>query len=256
MAGERGLAAGTVRCGTAGLVDQSGVPEGLEDPPAGLDVFGRVGAVGVGHVDPERHPFGHVLPLLDVLHHRLAAVSVELGDAVLLDRGLAVEAEHLLDFDLDGQAVSVPAALARDSLAAHGLVAGEEVLEHAREHVVDAGRAVGGRRAFVEGVDVVFGTFLDRAAEDVALAPELADALLELEMGHQRADGSEGLVAEGWRRRVGFGGCGFGRGRVSRLSHRGVSPRGIVSRSARRRVGRCGRGLVGRAVRQLLRAAR
>ena len=250
MAGERGFATWAMRRRAAGFVDQSGVPEGLEDPPAGLDVLGRVGAVGVGHVDPERHPFGHVLPLLDVLHHRLAAVAVELGDAVFLDRRFAVEAEHLLDLDLDRQAVGVPAALARDALAAHGLIAGEEVLEHAREHVVDARRAVGGRRAFVEGVDVVFGSFFDRPAEDVALAPELADALLELEMGHQRTDGSEGLVAGGRSRRIGFG-CGL----VSCLGHRRMNPRGIVSRSARWPVGRCGRGLVGRAVRQLHRAA-
>ena len=197
VAGERGLAAGTVGGGAAGFVDQAGIPEGLEDPPTGLDVLRGVGSVGVGHVDPERHSFGHVLPLLDVLHDRFAAVSIELGNAVVLDRGFAVEAEHFLDFDLDGQAVSVPATFARYALAAHGLVAGEEVFEDSREHVMDAGCAVGGRRALVEGVDVVLGAFFDRAAEDVAVAPEVADALFELSVGHQRSDGSERLVGGG-----------------------------------------------------------
>ena len=135
-------------------------------------------------------------------------MAVELGDAVLLDGGLAVEAERLLDLDLDGQAVRVPTALARDSFASHRLVAGEEVLEHAREHVVHAGRAVGGRRALVEGVDVVLGPLFDRTAEDVALAPEVADALLELAVGHQRADGSERLLS-GMIDGVGFCGCGL-----------------------------------------------
>ena len=82
--------------------------------------------------------------------HRLAAAGVELRDAVRLDVLLAGQAELLLDGDLDGQAVAVPAGLAGDVVALHGLEAGEEVLEDAGLDVVHAGHAVGGRRALVE----------------------------------------------------------------------------------------------------------
>ena len=51
---------------------------------------------------------------------------------------LVLDAELLLDRDLDRQAVAVPAALALDVVAAHRLVAREDVLEDAREHVVGA----------------------------------------------------------------------------------------------------------------------
>ncbi len=73
------------------------------------------------------------------------AQLVELGDAVGLDLLLAVDAEAALDLELDGQAVRVPAGLARHAVAAHRLVAREEVLEDARDDVVRAGPAVGRR---------------------------------------------------------------------------------------------------------------
>jgi hypothetical protein len=74
-------------------------------------------------VDPERDPLGQRRPVLEELEDRLAALGVELGDAVALDVVLGVEAELLLDRDLDGQAVAVPAALALDVVAAHRLEA-------------------------------------------------------------------------------------------------------------------------------------
>jgi hypothetical protein len=49
---------------------------------------------------------------------------------------LVLNAQLLLDGDLHREAVTVPAALALDVVAAHRLVAGVDVLEHAREHVV------------------------------------------------------------------------------------------------------------------------
>src|SRR3712207_9226889 len=65
--------------------------------------------------------------------------SVELRDAVALDVGLAGEPELLLDGDLDGQAVAVPAGPAGHVPALHGLEAGEDVLERPRLDVVGAG---------------------------------------------------------------------------------------------------------------------
>ena len=72
------------------------------------------------------------------------------------------EAELALDGELDRQAVAVPAGLARDVAALHGLEAREDVLEDPRLDVVGAGHAVGGRRALVEHPGVAVAGLLDR----------------------------------------------------------------------------------------------
>ena len=87
--------------------------------------------------------------------HGLAALGVELGDAVRLDVLLAGEAELLLDGQLDGEAVAVPAGLAGHVVAAHGAEAREDVLEDARLDVVGAracrSRWAGPRRTPIRG---------------------------------------------------------------------------------------------------------
>ena len=71
-------------------------------------------------------------------------------DAVGLDLLLGVDAQLLADLDLDRQAVGVPAGLALAAVAAHGLVAGKEVLDRPGEAVAGVRQAVGRGRAFVE----------------------------------------------------------------------------------------------------------
>src|SRR6185436_3003800 len=121
---------------------------------------------------------------------RLAAARVELGDAEALDVVLVMEAELLLDLELDGQAVAVPAGLSRDEVPLHGLVAREDVFEHAREHVVRARAPVRGRRPLVEDERRRALAPADRLVEDVALAPALEHALLERGEGLGGVDGS------------------------------------------------------------------
>ena len=88
-------------------------------------------------------------------------------------------AQALLDFMLDRQTVRIPAGFARHVVAAHGLVAREDVLERARQHMVDAGLAVRGRRTFIETeLRAVFG-LLERLLENVVLTPELQHLFLE-----------------------------------------------------------------------------
>ena len=94
------------------LDEQPALVDLLERPPHALDVLGVHRPVGLVGVDPVAHALGHLLELVDVAEDRLAALGVELGDAVVLDVLLAGEAELLLDGELDGQAVTVPASLA------------------------------------------------------------------------------------------------------------------------------------------------
>jgi hypothetical protein len=114
-----------------------------------------------------------------VRQRRFTAARVEVADPVALDVLLAGRADLLLDLDLDREAVAVVAALALDVVPAHGLVAGEDVLEHAREHVVRERRPVDRGRPLVE--DEAVGTLAaaQRLGEDVALAPALEHRLFE-----------------------------------------------------------------------------
>lgn len=111
--------------------------------------------------------------------HGLAALGVELGDAVRLDVLLAVEAELLLDRQLHGEAVAVPAGLAGHVVAAHGAEAREDVLEDARLDVVGTGHAVGRGRALVEHPLRAALGLLQGLGEDLLLAPEVEHGVLE-----------------------------------------------------------------------------
>ena len=59
-------------------VQEPPVPDDLQEMPDRLDVGVVEGVVGVAHVHPEAHAFGHALPVADVAHDRLAAPPGEL----------------------------------------------------------------------------------------------------------------------------------------------------------------------------------
>ena len=148
--GQRRAAPGAVGRHPVALVEQPRLPHLPEQPPDRLDVVVVHRPVRVVRVDPDAGPLGQRHPVVDVPGDRLPAALVELGDAEGLDLVLGVQAELPLDLDLDGQAVAVPAALAGHPVALHGPEPGVEVLEDPGPDVVEAGAAVGGRRALVE----------------------------------------------------------------------------------------------------------
>src|SRR6185503_10008441 len=157
------------------------VPDLLQQVPDALDVVVVQREVRVVEIDPETHALRHGFPFGDMAHHGRAALRREARDAdLLLDTPLVEDAELLLDLVLDRQAVRVPARFARAVEAAHGLVARIEILERAREHVVDARPAVRRRRPFVEHEFRPRSTVGHYSAEDVLAAPKLEDSLLEL----------------------------------------------------------------------------
>ena len=130
-------------------------------------------------IEPEADPLGQHLELVDIAVHTFLATGVELGDAVFLDVGLALEAKLLLDFDLDWQAVGVPAATcANDVPPAHALVAHNQVFGHTRFDVVNTGLAI--RRWWPLEKDKWIGavTTFQRTLDHVVLFPPLADLAL------------------------------------------------------------------------------
>ena len=232
VAADRRAAARAVRHHLVPLIEQALVPDLPQQPPDALDVLVVEGVVGVAHVDPEADALGEALPLLQVGGDALAAVLVEGGDAVVLDLLLAVDPQPALDLELDGQAVRVPARLARHAVAAHRLVAREEVLEDARDDVVRTGAPVGRGRALVEHVHRRVVAPFEALLEDAVLFPEREDAGVERRevdaRGHLAEPGS--LVAHVTRFRR-----AAGRKRDSTRHGRGASP--PAHRAQRKHVG-------------------
>src|SRR6185312_1427662 len=147
--------------------------------PDGLDVAVVQGQVGVLEIHPEAHSLGHRLPVGDVSQDRIAAQGDESCDAdFFLDAALVEYPQRLLYFVLDRQAVCVPTRSALTVKAAHRLIAGEQVLEGARQHVVDAGAAVRRGRPFVEYELRSALTLTQRPLKDVLAAPEVEDSRL------------------------------------------------------------------------------
>ena len=204
VVGQRRLVLPAVRQHAEALVDQPLVVHGLEGPHDRLHEAGVERLVVVVEVDPARLS-GHVVaPLAGVLQHRLAAGLVELLDAQLADlvRGLQPELTHRLE--LGGQTVGVPAEAPLDPLAAHRLVARDDVLDVAGEQVAVVRQAIGEGGSVVED-ELVAAVLAGLARVDGGLEgpvglPVAQDVLLQLGEARGGGDG----------RRVGGGDLGVG----------------------------------------------
>ncbi len=176
------------------LVEQPLLGHALQRPPHRLDVVLGVGDVRVLHVEPEADAVGQHLPLALVLPDRLLAELHERLDPVALDVLLALQAQLLLDLDLDRQAVGVPAGLPLDAPPEHGLVAREQVLDHPGQHVAVVGHAVGGGRPLVEGERLAAGRPGQALGEDPGVLPEGPHRVLGLARGAVRRQGAEAVA--------------------------------------------------------------
>ena len=201
--GQRGLVVPAVRQAAEALVGQAVVVELLERPHDAFHVGQVQRLVIVVEVDPAGLPGDVVAPFLGVAQHGLAARLVELGHAELVDLFLGLDAELAHRLELGGQAVGIPAEAPFHPLAAHGLVARDQVLHVAGQQVAVVRQAVRERRAVVEHelVRAVLarGAVLHRRAERVVGRPVPEHPLLDL--GKARA----GRYAIGQGRLVGRG---------------------------------------------------
>ena len=179
VGGQGRTAAGAVRDDLEALVEEAAVVDLLECPPFGLDEVVLVGDIGVVHVGPEADDFREVFPHALVFPDGLFAFGDERLETIFFDLLLAVEAELLLDFDLNGQAVGVPAGLAGNEVVLHGAVPRDHVLDDTGQDVTDVRFAVRGGRAVIEDVGRT-AVLLLGLLEDVSLVPELCDFVFTL----------------------------------------------------------------------------
>ena len=178
MAGQRGSAAGAVGHDLEALVQKALFPDLLQSPPLGLDEGVVIGHIGVVHIGPEADGAGEILPHALVFPDALLALLNEGLQTILLNLLLAIQAQQFLHFQLNGQAVSIPAGLAGHLIALHGPVAGDHILDNAGLHMADVGLAVGRGGAVIEHVGRPFLAGIDALLKDVAFLPELEHVLL------------------------------------------------------------------------------
>ena len=133
------------------LVDEILIPHLLQSPPFGLDVVIVVSNVRILHVSPETYAVAHVLPLVLVCPNGFLTLLDEGLNAVSFDLGLAVDAQSLLDFKFNREAVCIPACLEDDCLALHCMISRDNVLNDSCLNMSDMRLAVSRRRAVIEG---------------------------------------------------------------------------------------------------------
>ena len=196
VVGQRRLVVPAVGQDAEAFVDQALVIERLEGPEDRLHE-GRVQRlVVIVEVDPARLAGDIVAPLGGVFHDRLAALGVEGLDADLEDLVLGLDPELAHRLELGGQAVGVPAEAALDALAAHGLVARDDILDVAGQQVAVVRQAVGEGRAVIED-ELVVAILAGRAIVDGCLEGAVGVPILQhglLDRGEARA-GRDGCAA-------------------------------------------------------------
>ena len=178
MRGERRAAARAVRDNLMPLIEQSLLPDLLQRPPLGLDEVVLIRNVGMLHIRPEADDIGELLPHALVLPDGLTAFLDERLNAVLLDLLLPVDADRLLDLQLDGQPMRVPARLAEHLAPLHRLIARQHILDDTRQNVPDMRASIRRRRAVVERERIAALTLVNGTLCNMILAPKIRNGFL------------------------------------------------------------------------------
>ena len=148
--GEPGAAARAPGHHVVALVDEPPLVALLQEGPDRVVVLVAVGEVAVLPVHPHAEPLALLgLKRGEGVNPRLAQLH-EAIDPERLDLAFVVEAELLLDLDLDPQPLAVESVLVALPLAEHGVVALVEILVGATPRVVHAHRVIGRDRAVEE----------------------------------------------------------------------------------------------------------
>ncbi len=130
-------------------------------------------------VQPVGDALGQGLPIGLVLEDVLPALAVELRHAVRLDLLLAADVQRALHLDLDREAVRVPPRDARDAVPQHRLIPANEILDGAREDVMDPRPAVRRGGALEEDEGRVVARRLLDAREQPLVLPGREELFLQ-----------------------------------------------------------------------------
>ena len=130
------------------FVDEAALEEGVEGLEDGALVAEGHGEIGVVPAAEDAEPLELAALEVDVLLGVLAAGAAD-GDGLHFE---FFAAELLVDLDLDGEAVAVPAGDVGSVKAGHGLGLDDEVLDAFVEGVAEVDGAVGVGRAVVQDV--------------------------------------------------------------------------------------------------------
>ena len=169
-----------VRQDVEALVDKPLVPKLLNNPPDGLHIVRVHGLVVVVEIDPAAHTGHGLAPFAGIAEHDLAAVLVELCDAVVLNLLLSGDLQFLLHLVLYRKSVAVPSEAAVHQLSLHGHIAWINIFDCTRNKVSEVRKSCGKRRTVVEYIFAASFPLLHRLLENIILFPELEDSFLHL----------------------------------------------------------------------------
>ncbi len=184
MARKRGAAARAIWDDLKSLVQELLLKDFLQCPPLGLDVIVMIGDIWVLHIGPEADLVGEVLPHALILPDIFLTETDKRRYSVLFNLLLAIDADLLLDFELDRKAVGIPAGLTWHHRTLHRMESRNHVLEGTRLNVANVWFTICRRRPIVEYIGWVTFVLLDGSFEDVILSPELLDFAFALYKVH------------------------------------------------------------------------
>ena len=164
-------AASAVRLYLVTFVNQSGIEELLQNPPAGFNIIVLVCNIRIIQVRHVCHAVGHIRPHAGVLEYGLTALLVEFLNAVLLDVLLSVHSQLLLNLNLNRQSVGIPSGLSLNLESLHRLVPINGVLQSSRHNVVNTRLAVCCRWSFEKDEAWAIFSFLYAAVQKVNVFP-------------------------------------------------------------------------------------
>ena len=170
------------------LVEQSLFVNLFERPPDRLDVIVVVGDVRMLHIHPITDAVAHDFPFFFIFPDAFFAFVYERLDSVFFYLLLAVYAQQLFHFQLDGQTVGVPARLAQNRIPLHDFVARNYILHDAREDMTYVRLSVCGRRTVVKGERFLARVFFVCLFKNLVFLPKFKRFLFALHKIERRAD--------------------------------------------------------------------
>ena len=123
-------------------------------------------------IDPVTHLLCKIVPLVLVLHHRFTALRVVVFDGDFLSNVVFGDTKFFLHLKFHREAVCIPSAFSFYLIALQCFEAAENIFHRARHHMMDAGRAIRGRRALIKRKGLFSVAVADRLFKNLILLPK------------------------------------------------------------------------------------